>query len=103
MYDDDFLDDDYDSMDDLLAQYELVKRGEATGMMDEEAFERIIEYYFQNSNEEQAMLACDIARTYYPFSGAVLLLRAEILTQAQKYGQALKALDEMEQYEQGNL
>jgi tetratricopeptide (TPR) repeat protein len=33
----------------------------------------------------------------------VLLLKAEILTQAQKYGQALKTLDEMEQYEQGNL
>jgi tetratricopeptide (TPR) repeat protein len=103
MYDDDFLDDEYDSMDDLLAQYEQVKRGEASGLMDEEAFERIIEYYFQNSNEEQAMLACDIARTYYPFSSTVLLLRAEILTQAQKYGQALKALDELEQYDQHNL
>src|SRR5215216_6179148 len=103
MYDDDFMDDEYDSMDDLLRQYELVKRGEAASMMDEEAFERIIEYFFQNSNEEQAMLACDIARTYYPFSGSVLLLKAEILTQAQKYGQALKVLDELEQYDQNSL
>ena len=103
MDDDDFLDDDYDSMDELLQRYEMVKRGEAAGMMEEEDFERIIEYYFENNNEEQALLACDIARTYYPFSGMVLLLRAEILTQAQKYGQALKALDEMEQYEHNNL
>ena len=104
MYDDDeFLDDDYDSMELLLQQYEQVKRGEAAGMMDEESFERVIEYFFQNSDEEQALLACDIARTYYPFSGAVLLLRAEILSGAQKYGQALKALDEMEQYEQHNI
>jgi len=103
MYDDDFMDEDYDSMDDLLRQYELVKRGDSPGMMDEEAFERVIEYFFQNSNEEQAMLACDIARTYYPFSSTVLLLRAEILTQAQKYGQALKALDELDQYDQHNL
>src|SRR5688572_8973769 len=103
MYDDDFMDEEYDSMEDLLRRYEQVKRGEAQGMMDEEAFERIIEYYFQNSNEEQAMLACEIARTYYPFSSTVLLLRAEILTQAQKYGQALKALDELDQYGQHNL
>ncbi len=103
MYDDDFTDDEFDSMEDLLRQYELVKRGEATSMMDEEAFERVIEYFFQNSNEEQAMLACDIARTYYPFSSTVLLLRAEILTQAQKYGQALKTLDELDQYDQHNL
>jgi tetratricopeptide (TPR) repeat protein len=103
MYEDDFLDDEYDSMEDLLAQYEQVKRGEASAMMEEEAFERIIEYYFQNSNEEQALLACDIARTYYPFSSTVLLLRAEILTQAQKFGQALKSLDELDQYDQHNL
>jgi len=103
MYDDDFLDEEWSSMDELLSRYEQVKRGESTRIMDEEEFERVIEYYFQSSNEEQAMLACDIARTYYPFSASILLLRAEILTQAQKYGQALKILDEAEQYDQNNL
>jgi len=103
MFDDDYLDEEWNSMDELLQRYEQVKRGEAASMMEEEEFERVIEYYFQNNNEEQALLACDIARTYYPFSGSVLLLKAEILTQAQKYGQALKVLDEMEQYDQANL
>ncbi|MCD6064838.1 MAG: tetratricopeptide repeat protein [Flavipsychrobacter sp.] len=103
MFDDDYLDEEWSSMDDLLRRYEEVKNGEAVNILDEEEFERVIEYYSQNSNEEQALLACDIARTYYPFSGSVLLLKAEILTQAQKYGQALKALDEMEQYDQNNL
>ena len=103
MFDDDFNDDDFGSIEDILRRYEEVKRGEAAGVLDEEEFENVIEYYFQNSNEEQALLACDIARTYYPFSGSILLLRAEILTQAQKYGQALKALDEMEQYDNNNL
>lgn len=101
--DDEYLNDDHASMEDLLRRYEAVKRGESANPMDEEEFERVAEYYFQNSNEEQALLACDIARTYYPFSGTVLLLRAEILTQAQKYGQALKALDEMEQYDAHNI
>ena len=32
-----------------------------------------------------------------------MLLRAEILTQSQKYGQALKTLDELDQYDQHNL
>ncbi len=103
MFDDDYLDDEWSSLDELLSRYDQVKHGEATNMMEEEEFERVIEYFFQNSNEEQALLACDIARTYYPFSASVLLLRAEILTQAQKYGQALKALDEMEQYDQNSL
>jgi len=103
MYDDDYFDDDWGSLEDLLRRYEDVKNGEATGILDEDEFERVIEYYFQNNNEEQALLACDIARTYYPFSSSVLLLRAEILTQSQKFGQALKVLDELEQYDQHNL
>src|SRR4051812_10266451 len=103
MFDDDFQDEEWSSMDDLLQRYEEVKKGESASIMEEEDFERVIEYFFQNSNEEQALLACEIARTYYPFSGAVLLFKAEILTQAQKFGQALNALDEMEQYEQNNL
>lgn len=103
MFDDEFMDEEWQSMDDLLQRYEQVKRGEGAGMMDEEEFEQVIEYYFQNSNEEQALLACDIARTYYPFSSSILLLKAEILTQAQKYGQALNILDELDQYDQGNL
>lgn len=103
MFSDDFNDDESGPLDEILRRYEEVKKGESKGILDEEEFERVIEYYFQNSNEEQALLACDIARTYYPFSAAILLLRAEILTQAQKYGQALNVLDEMEQYDGKNL
>ncbi len=100
---DDFMEDEWNSLDELLKRYEDVKNGESASIMDEEDFERVIEYYFQNSNEEQALLACEIARTYYPFSTSVLLLKAEILVQAQKYGQAVHALDELEQYDQANL
>jgi tetratricopeptide (TPR) repeat protein len=103
MFDDDYLDEESGSLEELLRKYEDVKQGNAISIIDEEDFERVIEYYFQNNNEEQALLACEIARTYYPFSGSILLIKAEILTQAQKYGQALKALDEMEQYDQNNL
>ncbi|MBS1615970.1 MAG: hypothetical protein JST06_07630 [Bacteroidetes bacterium] len=99
---DDFLDDDFEELENLLTRYEQIRRGEG-GMMVEEEFERVVEYFFQNSDEEQALLACDIARTYYPFSSSILLLRAEILTQAQKFGQALKLLDELDQLDQHNL
>lgn len=100
---DDFMEDEWNSLDGLLKRYEEVKNGASSAIMDEEDFERVIEYYFQNSNEEQALLACEIARTYYPFSTSVLLLRAEILVQAQKYGQATHALDELEENDKINL
>lgn len=103
MFDDDYNDDELGPLEETLARYEQVKNGEASYILDEEEFERVIEYYFQLSNEEQAMIACEIAGTYYPFSSSILLLKAEILTQAQKYGQALKVLDELEQYDATNL
>ena len=103
MFDDDYNEDEWGSIEEILSKYEEVKKGDSISILDEEEFESVIEYYFQNSNEEQALLACDIARTYYPFSGSILLLRAEILTQSQKYGQALKALDELEQYDNKNI
>lgn len=100
---DDNLDDEWNSLDELLERYNNVKKGESMGMMDEDDFEKVIEYYFQDNNEEEALLACDIARTYYPFSTSILLLKAEILTQGQKYGQALIVLDEVDANDQVNL
>lgn len=100
--DDDFFSGASYSMEELLRRYEAVKQGEAGAMMDEDELERVIEYYFQINNEEQALLACDIARTWYPFSSSILLFKAEILAHVQKYGQALRVLDEMEQYDNAN-
>lgn len=103
MYDDDNLDDERRPIEALIERYEQIKNGDGSGMLDEEDFEQIIEYYFQSSNDTEALLACDIAATYYPFSSAILLLKAEILTQSQKYGQALNTLDELEKYDSVNL
>ena len=47
---DDFMEDEWNSLDELLKRYEEVKTGESASIMDEEDFERVIEYYFQNSN-----------------------------------------------------
>lgn len=103
MYDDENMDEDNNPIEDLIARFENIKNGTGGGMLDEDDYERVIEYYFQNNNDTDALLACEIGSTYYPFSGSILLLKAEILTQTQKYGQALKALDELEKYDQANL
>lgn len=103
MYDDDNMDDERSPIEALIERFEQIKNGSGSGMLDEEDYERIVEHYFQNNNDTDALLACDIGCTYYPFSSSILLLKAEILTQTQKYGQALKTLDELEKYDQANL
>lgn len=103
MYDDENMDEERNPIEELIERFEHIKNGTGSGMLDEEDYERIVEYYFQNNNDKDALLACDIGCTYYPFSSSIMLLKAEILTQTQKYGQALKTLDELEKYDQANL
>lgn len=94
MFNDDSWDEeDSGSIEDLLRDYELIKNGNKSRFLDEEDYEYIIEYFFQNNNEVEAIAACEIAQTYYPYSTAILFSKAEILFQAQKYGQALHTLD----------
>lgn len=103
MFDDDYMDGDWSPIEELIQRYQQIKNGESSGMLEEEEYERVIEFYFQSSKDEEALLACDIAKIYYPFSVNVLILKAEILCQAQKYGQALKVLDEVVQFDNANL
>ncbi len=102
MFDDDFHDDE-DQIGELLGNYGRLKRGEAASFMDEEDFESVIDYYFRSANEELALEACELAKSYFPYSVSLMLLKAEILTQSQKYGQALHVLDELEQFDDSNL
>lgn len=102
MFNDDSWEDDEDSgsIEDLLRDYENIKNGNKSRFLDEEDYEYIIEYFFQNNNESEAIIASEIAQTYYPYSSSILLLKAEILFQAQKYGQALQTLDILDSLEQ---
>jgi len=102
MYKDDNIE-DWDDTEELLNRYHHIRNGEPQGMLDEDEFELVIEYYVRNGQDNEAVLACDIAITYYPFSGDILILKAEILTQSQKYGQALKVLDELDTFDTNNL
>lgn len=102
MFNDDSWEEDEDggSIEDLLRDYENIKNGNKTRFLDEEDYEYIIEYFFQNNREAEAITACEIAQTYYPYSSAILLVKAEILFQSQKYGQALNTLDTLDSIEE---
>jgi len=106
MFNDDSWDDDEEdsgSIEDLLRDYELIKQGSKSRFLDEEDYEYIIEYFFQNNNESEAITACEIAQSYYPYSTSILLSKAEILFQAQKYGQAVHTLDMLDQLDGSNI
>ena len=105
MYNEDWGDeDDYaGNIEQLLREYELMKNGESVRYWDEQEFEIIVDYFYQNNREAEALTACEFALLQHPFSTEFLILKAELLFQAHKYRQAIKSLDELESREFNSL
>lgn len=102
MFDDDWNEDDdfAGSLEELLQQYEALKNGHADRFWDEQEFELVIDYFYQNGQESEALVACELALISHPFSSEFYILKAELLFQAQKYRQAIAVLDELDTKEQ---
>ncbi|MFT4061271.1 MAG: tetratricopeptide repeat protein [Edaphocola sp.] len=100
---DSWNDDDSGLTDDLLRDYEAIKNGTSSRFLDLEDYEYIVEYFFQNSNETEALQACEIALNYFPYATSILFSKAEILFQAQKHGQALQVLDALDKMDERHL
>ncbi|HTO15075.1 MAG TPA: CDC27 family protein [Edaphocola sp.] len=101
MFDDDFNDDEYfgGNMQELIKVYHSIKKGENVRFLDNQEYEWIIDYFYQNGQEAEALIACELALIHHPFSSEFSILKAELLFQAQKYRQAISVLDEIDSKE----
>ena len=89
----DFFRDDEDDIKDLLKRYENLKAGRAQGFLYEDAFERIIDYFDEQDEFEQAMEAVDVGLEQYPYSSALIIKKADLLISGRQYREALDYLD----------
>lgn len=104
-----FNDDDWDGeglenqLEALLQKYEALKNGESAAFIEEEGFEILIEYFFQDNLETEASTACDLALQFFPNSVSINLFKAELLFNGQKLRQAIAILDEIEVLDPSNI
>ena len=103
MFNDDFFDDEFRDIEDLLIEFHKIKRGEPHGLITEDDFEYLIDFFETNNDRENALLACDISNTLYPFSSSLFLRKAELLMDQKKFGQALKVLDQIDEIDPNNI
>ena len=82
---------DKEHMDELLKQYNNLRNG-YSGFLEEEAFERIIEHYDEAEELSKALEAADMAIEYFPFSGPLLIKKADLLLATRKVAVARRAL-----------
>ena len=89
---------DRESIDNLLKLYNNLKNG-YSGFIEEEAFEKIIDYYDDKEEMSKALEAAETALEYFPFSSALLIKKADILLGLRKYNQALETLEKAELFD----
>ncbi|MEI6946045.1 tetratricopeptide repeat protein [Paraflavisolibacter sp. H34] len=80
----------------LLKLYEEIRTGQNTAFLEEEAFEKIIDFFEEQEDIAKAMEAAEIAAEYFPFSAAILFRKADLLLATRRYQQALEVLQKAE-------
>ena len=85
-----------EEMKELLKQYDNFKTGKKFKFIEEESFERIIDYFDENDNLPMALEAVNFAINQYTYSSSLLLKKADILIASQMYDQALEMLNKAE-------
>jgi tetratricopeptide (TPR) repeat protein len=80
----------------LLLQYNNFKNGRKFNFIEEESFERIIDYFDENDDFVSAVEAVNYAVEQFPYSSALHIKKADLLIATRRYREALSLLDKAE-------
>src|SRR5688572_23195410 len=94
---------DRESIDDLLRLYNNLRNGQGGIFLEEDAFEKIIEYYDEQEETSKAIEAAETAIEYFPFSAPLLIKKADLLLATRKYQEALELLEKAELFDSRDL
>lgn len=84
---------DREQFRELLKQYENLKNGRSHSFLDEDSFERIIDYFDEREELGNALEAAELGTEQYPFSSALLIKKADILLASRRYTESLDILE----------
>ena len=87
---------DKDELKALLQQFDNLKTGKNNSFIEEDSFERIIDYYDENEQLTLALEAAEYGIEQYPYSAMLLLKKADILIALRRYKESLFILDQAE-------
>ena len=82
-----------ENIKELLRQYDNLRNGRSAIFLEEESFEKIIDWYDDQEETAKALEAAEISIEYFPFSSALLLRKADLLLASRKYHEALRIVE----------
>jgi tetratricopeptide (TPR) repeat protein len=88
-----------EDMQQLLLDYKNLKAGKKHGFISEESFEIIIDYFDDNENINEAIVAASIGIEQYPYNAELMFKKADLLIATRKYNEALFLLEKADIYD----
>ncbi len=87
---------DKEEIKELLRLYENLKNGRSHSFLEEEAFEKLIDYFDEKEDINQAIQVADMGIEIYPYSSLLLVKKADLLLATRQYNAALELLEQAE-------
>ncbi|AEW00960.1 hypothetical protein A4D02_13465 [Niastella koreensis] len=87
---------DNEEIRELVKQFQNLKAGRGHSFLEEEAFEKIIDYFDDVEDLPQALEAAEMGIEQYPYSSALLIKKADLLIATRHYNEALEILNHAE-------
>ena len=87
---------DKEEMKELLRHYTNLREGKSSSFIEEESFERIIDYYDDKEDLSAALEAVDYGIQQYPYSALLQIKKADLLIATRHYKEALNLLEKAE-------
>lgn len=85
---------DREELKELLKTFANLKNGRSGSFLEQEGFERIIDYYEEKMESHLALEAAELGTAQYPYSAHLLVLKAGVLISLRRYEEALNILDQ---------
>ncbi len=87
---------DREEIKELLLQYNNFKSGKKFSFIEEESFERIVDYFDESDDLSSAVEAVNYAVEQFPYSASLHIKKADLLIATRRYWEALSLLDKAE-------
>jgi len=94
---------DREALKELLQQYQNLKQGRQHSFIEEDAFERIIDYYDEKDDINEALEAAETGLEQYPYSSQLMIKKADLLLASRKYKEALDVLENAELFDSSDI
>lgn len=94
---------DREEMQELLKQYHNLRSGKGYSFLEEEAFERLIDYFDENDDFTKAIEVVETGLEYFPYSSHLMIKYADLLIVTRKYNEALTVLEKAEVFDAADI